>query len=92
MTARKKTADIPEKFEEALERLEKIVERLESGESDLEESLALYEEGERLSRHCLERLQAMEQRVRKVIERENGEVELREMDVASEPDDGDSAR
>ena len=43
-------------FEEALARLEEIVRALESGQSKLEDSLALYEEGIRLSRACNEKL------------------------------------
>ena len=50
--------------EEALARLEEIVRALESGQSKLEDSLALYEEGIRLSRACNERLDGAEQKIK----------------------------
>ena len=51
-------------FEEALARLEEIVRALESGQSKLEDSLALYEEGIRLSRACNEKLDGAEQKIK----------------------------
>lgn len=51
-------------FEEALSRLEEIVRALESGQSRLEDSLALYEEGIRLSRACNARLDGAEQKIK----------------------------
>ena len=51
-------------FEEALSRLEEIVRALESGQSKLEDSLALYEEGIRLSRACTEKLDGAEQKIK----------------------------
>lgn len=50
-------------FEEALRRLEAVVGRLETGELPLEESLALFEEGQRLARHCSAQLEAASLRV-----------------------------
>ncbi len=44
------TADLP--FEKALEELEGIVQRLEQGNVPLDESVAIYERGEALKRHC----------------------------------------
>ena len=40
------------KFEDAMGRLQEIVERLEGGEAPLEEAMALFEEGEKLSALC----------------------------------------
>lgn len=39
-------------FEEALQELEQTVARLEAGDLTLEESLALFEQGQKLSAHC----------------------------------------
>lgn len=39
-------------FEAALARLEEIVHRLEAGEASLEDSIAIYTEGQRLKAHC----------------------------------------
>lgn len=87
MTIRK-TKDTPKKFEDALKRLEDIVGTLESGEVDLEKSLELFDEGRTLSRQCLDRLQEMEQKVRKAIEKADGSVELKDLDPAEGPDEG----
>ena len=53
-------------FEEAYARLEEIVARLEAGELSLDESLALYEEGQRIAQHCGALLDAAERRVEQV--------------------------
>ncbi len=50
-------------FEEALSRLEALVGRLEGGDLPLEEALAAFEEGVRLTRQCAERLEDAERRV-----------------------------
>ena len=39
-------------FEDSYSRLEQVIERLENGELSLEESVALYEEGMSLAKHC----------------------------------------
>ena len=60
-------------FEEALERLESIVEKLESEDLGLDASLALFEEGISLSRHCHARLEEVERRVEIVLKESGGE-------------------
>jgi exodeoxyribonuclease VII small subunit len=62
------------KFEESLKRLEEIVRTLESGEQDLEASIQLFEEGMQLTHGCEEHLQALEVRVKLLVEKENGEL------------------
>lgn len=54
-------------FEAALERLEAVVDRLEQGDLELEQSLAAFEEGVRLSRRCGVQLDAAEQRIQVLI-------------------------
>ena len=54
-------------FEDILARLGTVVERLESGEMPLEESLALFEEGVRLSRLGSARLDDAERRVERLL-------------------------
>lgn len=54
-------------FEQILSRLQQVVERLESGELPLEESLAVFEEGVRLSRLGARRLDEAEQRVEELL-------------------------
>lgn len=60
------TATSPD-FERALSRLEEVVARLEKGDLPLEESLAAFEEGMTLSRHCQQRLDAAEQRIEELV-------------------------
>jgi exodeoxyribonuclease VII small subunit len=54
-------------FEQSMERLTHIVEKLEEGELPLEQSLALFEEGVRLSRLAQERLDAAQQRIERLL-------------------------
>lgn len=54
-------------FEEALRSLEDVVRRLEGGEVPLDESIALYERGEALRRHCQARLDAAQERIEKIV-------------------------
>lgn len=51
------------KFEDCLKRLEEIVDRLEKGDLALEESLALFEEGMKLSNSCRGELEQAEGKV-----------------------------
>ena len=78
-----KVASAPEApgFEEALKRLTAIVERLESGELSLEQSLALFEEGTRLSRSSQAQLDAAEKRVEELLAIDNaGQPIVRELE------------
>ena len=61
-------------LEKSLERLEEILQVLESGEKDIEESIKLFEEGMRLSNECQAHLQALEKRVKLLIEKSDGEI------------------
>ena len=53
-------------FEQALAELEDIVTRLERGSVALEESIAIYERGEALKRHCETLLRSAEMRIEKI--------------------------
>lgn len=53
-------------FERAIEELELIVKRLEEGKVPLEESVAIYERGERLKSRCEQLLAQAEARVSKL--------------------------
>ncbi len=53
-------------FENALKELEGIVEKLEKGSVSLEESIAIYERGEALKKHCETLLKSAEQRIEKI--------------------------
>ena len=60
------------KLEEAMSRLSEIVASLEKGDTDLDTSLKLYEEGVTLVRLCSDRLDKAEQKVRLLREDANG--------------------
>ncbi len=53
-------------FEAALARLEEIVRLLERGEAPLDQSIELYQEGDRLKRHCEARLKAAQARIEQI--------------------------
>ena len=55
-------------YEEAREELVEVVRRLEAGGTTLEESLALWERGERLATICQEWLDGARKRLDEVIE------------------------
>ena len=59
-------------FEEALERLETIVEQLEGGELSLEQSIASYEEGVKLSRRLGATHDKAEKRIERMVAGEEG--------------------
>ena len=53
-------------FEDALRRLEEIVRTLEKGEAPLDQSIELYQEGDRLRRHCEARLKDAQARIEQI--------------------------
>lgn len=57
-------------YEEAVKRLEEVVQLLENAEIPLEDSLAAFQEGIALSRHCREKLAEIEYRVEYLLKQE----------------------
>ena len=53
-------------FEAALAQLEGIVRSLETGTAPLDESIELYQRGDRLKRHCEARLKAAQARIEQI--------------------------
>ena len=74
-------ADLP--FEQALERLEGLVSQLEEGDLDLEASLAAFEEGVGLTRHCQGHLERAERRI-EVLRKSGGELGVAPFDAGDE--------
>jgi len=67
------TSDIAKlSFEKALAELEGIVEKLESGKVDLAQSIAIYERGEALKKHCEKLLKDAEARIEKITLKPDG--------------------
>lgn len=71
-------------FEKALERLEAIVEKLEDPDVTLDQTLALFQEGKRLSDLCRERLADAEQRVSQLLEDAEGKLRLADFEENEE--------
>jgi exodeoxyribonuclease VII small subunit len=68
-------------FEDALKRLETIVEELESGELSLEDSIARYEEGMKLSRRLTQTLDEAEKRIERLVENADGTTSTEPMEL-----------
>lgn len=74
------------KFEDALAKLEEIVRKMEQGELTLDESLASFEEGIRLSRLCAGKLDEAERRIEILLKKE-GATDVRPFKPEPEGDD-----
>jgi len=72
------------KFEEALSRLEDLVKQLESGNLSLDEALKVFEEGIKLSRWCMKKLEEAERKVEILLKTESGEFEARPLEFTRE--------
>jgi exodeoxyribonuclease VII small subunit len=68
-------------FEAALKQLEEIVTKLERGDVPLEESIAIYERGEALKKHCEALLARAEERVEKIRSQEGKAVGVEPFDA-----------
>ncbi len=79
------TPQDPQDFEAAMAELDQIVHTLEQGDLPLEQSLALFERGVRLSRFCHDRLEDAEKRIQTLTERGG----LRDVTDALEQELGD---
>lgn len=58
-------------FEESLKQLEEIVNKMEQGQLSLEESLGAFEQGIKLTRQCQSTLKQAEQRVAKLLPKDD---------------------
>lgn len=63
-------------FEQAMQRLEEIVSLLEDGKAPLNESMALFEEGTKLSAYLSRLLDTAEQKVTMMTVRDGAETEI----------------
>lgn len=70
-------------FEKALGDLEAQVHRLEGGELSLEDALAAFEAGVKLTRECQQALLDAEQKVQQLMERADGSADL--LDFENDP-------
>ncbi|GGE67309.1 exodeoxyribonuclease 7 small subunit [Streptosporangium jomthongense] len=72
-------------FEKSLDELETLVRNLEQGEMSLEQSLAAFERGVKLTRACQQALKSAEQRVEQLVQNDDGTLETHSFS----PDDAD---
>ena len=75
------TGDSPPSLAIELERLEEIVRKLEAEDADLDEALALFEEGVKRLRGARDRLAEAELRVQSVLERADGTLRTTDLDA-----------
>lgn len=78
MSQEEKTQD-DKSFEDSLQALERVVERIESGELNLEDSLATFEEGVRLVKSCNGKLSDVERRIEVLTKDSDGRARLQEL-------------
>lgn len=74
MARKKETDEKTITFETAVSELETIVQTLEKGDLPLEEAVALFEKGVRLSRICSGKLGLAQEKVRKLLVEQEGEL------------------
>ena len=67
--------------EEQLRRLEAIVQKLESEAVSLDDSIALFEEGVELAVAVRKRLEASEDRIKRIVEKSEGLFSLEDFDL-----------
>ena len=75
------TGDSPASLATELARLEEIVRKLEAEDADLDEALALFEEGVQRLRGALDRLAEAELKVQAVLEGADGTLRATDLDV-----------
>ncbi len=59
-------------FEQAITELESIVAELEQGDISLEESIKKFEKGMKLSKICNDKLNQLEQKMKKLVKTDDG--------------------
>ena len=82
------------KYEEALKRLEKLVAELDRSELDLESRLKKFEEGTKLARVLVKKLDQAKKKVELLVKNSLGEVSLQPVEdgsLSDEPESGESA-
>jgi len=60
-----------QQFEQSLAELEEIVSNMEQGDLSLEDSLAAFEKGVKLTKECQKSLKSVEQKVNKLLAKDN---------------------
>ena len=71
----KGVSNLAKGFEESMKELEEIVSKLENGDATLDESLAYFEKGIKLSKSCQKMLDTAEKKVSVLLANSEGELE-----------------
>ena len=73
---RTKKNDLPEAlgFEPALAELEALVQKMELGEMGLDEMVNAFERGQKLVRHCTDKLNEVERRIEQLVKGPDGQA------------------
>ena len=71
------------KFEQALDRLEKIVDEMESGSLPLDDLISRFEEGQKLVKHCLAKLDEVERKI-EILVKEGEKFRTKPFEAAAE--------
>ncbi len=74
MTTKPPTDEASPRFEEAYQELVQIIDQLESGDLSLDESMVLFERGQRLVQLCEGQLNAAELRVNQLLSDTDGSL------------------
>lgn len=79
-----KTAGDEPDFERSLKRLEAIVQEMENGDLNLQDCMARFEEGTKLSNFCAERLEETEKKIEILTKDGNAEGTWKKFETESE--------
>ena len=66
-------------FEEAYNQLKEVVEKLENSDTDLEESLEIFEQGIRLINYCNKKLEDAEGKFQKLVKDDKNNLHLEDI-------------
>lgn len=78
---KKAKTDADFKFEKALARIEQIVDQMESGEIELDQALALYQEGMELMARCQATLEETQNKIKKITRDIQGRLKVEDHDM-----------
>ena len=81
MKRKAETAETPESLAAELQRLEEIVRKLEADDVDLDDALALFEEGVARLRAARDRLAQAELKVQSVLQEADGTLRAADLDA-----------
>ena len=84
------TAPTQWNFEQAMSRLETIVDEMENGGLPLEDLIARFDEGVRLSQVCDKRLEEAEQKIEQISQAADGTLQTEPFDPGRTDESGDS--